>query len=200
MTKKAFYDSIRHSLFRGSLSQDQVNGIDTIIGACRRENLSVPEMAYVLATAYHETGRRMMPVREAFGRSDAESYAKVSRWLRKKRRKNYAAIDSKTGQSYYGRGYVQLTHRENYARAGEKTGADFENQPDSVMNPWAASLILVRGMKEGWFTGMKLGDFDLPKEYKQARQIVNRMDKAATIAGYAKKFQTALDAIGVIGS
>lgn len=165
--------------------------IDHILTACRREGLNKPATAYVLATAKHETGGRMAPVREAFGRSDAESYAKVTAWCKRKGKVNYAAIDRDTGQSYYGRGLVQITHRRNYAMASEKLGHDFVGSPDDVMLPHFAVTILVRGMKEGWFTGQTLADYirsDHDYDFVQARRIVNVLNRAKTIARYAEEF------------
>ena len=47
------------------------------------------------------------------------------------------------GQRYYGRGYVQLTGRENYKRAGEALGIDLLNKPDLAANPDVAAKIAV---------------------------------------------------------
>ncbi len=77
-------------------------------------------------------------------------------------------------------------------RAGEKLGADFVNNPETVMEPWAAARILVEGMKSGWFTGKGLADYHLPEQFREARQIVNRMDKADEIANAAERFKEAL--------
>lgn len=57
-----------------------------------------------------------------------------------------------------------------------------------------ATNILLLGMKEGWFTGRKLSDYinQSKKDYLNARRIINGMDKASLIAGYAETFEKAL--------
>ena len=45
------------------------------------------------------------------------------------------------GERYHGRGYVQLTGRENYRRAGEALGIDLLNQPDLAAKPDIAAKI-----------------------------------------------------------
>ena len=49
-------------------------------------------------------------------------------------------------------------------------------------------------MTAGWFTGKKLGDYfnGEKTDWRNARRIINALDKADTIAGYAKTFYTAL--------
>ncbi len=68
------------------------------------------------------------------------------------------------------------------------------NHPDLALNPATAAQILVRGMKEGWFTGRKLSGYFTPTlaDPTNARRIVNGTDKAALIAGYHAKFLHAL--------
>lgn len=188
MDRERFFARIRQSLFAGKLSQPQVDGINEILNACARQGLSEPATAYVLATAYHESAHTMRPVREALGRSEAEAYAKVTAWLRRKGWRNYAAIDRETGQSYLGRGFVQITHRENYEKASARLGVDLVGNPELALAPHLAARILVEGMAEGWFTEFRLGQFDLPRQFREARKIVNVMDKADIIARYAEEF------------
>ena len=64
------------------------------------------------------------------------------------------------------------------------------NKADAVRK-YAAAKILVRGCSEGWFTGKKLDDY-LPGDYRGARRVVNGLDKADLIAGYAREFEAAL--------
>ena len=69
MNRATFFDNIRP--FFGKLSQAQVLGMEGIIDAFEEVGDGKPEtLAYALATAYHETGRRMVPVREGFAVND----------------------------------------------------------------------------------------------------------------------------------
>jgi len=99
------------------------------------------------------------------------------------------------GCRFCGRGYVQLTGRANYARAG------LAEDPDRALDPAVAAEVLERGMREGWF-GRRLMDV-LPlggratrKQFIAARRVVNGQDRAALIADYALRFQDALIAGG----
>lgn len=166
---KAFFDHVRR--FFGPLSQPQVDGFMVILNA----TLSLPmrHRAYVLATVWHETAQTMQPIAE-YGKGKGKPYGKPA---------------GPHGKAYYGRGYVQLTWLANYQKAALATGRDLVANPDLAMEPDIASVILVRGMTEGWFTGKKLSDFT---SYTAMRAIVNGTDKAALIAGHAEVFEDAL--------
>ena len=149
---------------------------ESIVEECKKQGLSKQQCAYVLATTYHETAKTMEPVREAY-------------WLPDTWRENNLRY-----YPWYGRGYVQITWKRNYVKAGDKLGLDLTTDPDVVMEDDVATQILVRGMKEGWFTGKKLDDYinDTRVNYVDARRIVNGTDKAAPISIYAQKYEDQL--------
>lgn len=153
-----------------------------LIDTCEKYNLLRNECAYVLATAYHETAATMKPVKEAYWLNNAEEW-------RKKNLRYYP---------WYGRGFVQITWKENYIRAGEELNEDLTTNPDRVMEPQISANIAVVGMLEGWFTGKKLSDYiTLQKsDFKGARKIINGTDKADLIAGYAKDYDQQLKKLG----
>jgi hypothetical protein len=99
---------------------------------------------------------------------------------------------------FFGRGYVQLTHEANYARAGRELGLDLVRNASKALEPEVAAEILVRGMRDGWFTGQKLADYVTlqASNYRGARRIVNGTDKATVIAELAREFEAALLAEG----
>lgn len=148
-----------------------------IIDACKQAGLLRNQAAYVLATAFWETARTMKPVREYGG----EKY-----------------LRSKKYYPYVGMGYVQLTWRENYEKAGKNLGVDFVSNPKLLLEPRYAAPILITGMKEGWFTGKRLDQYiTLSKsDFTGARRIVNGTDKAAEIAKLARDYDAALKAEG----
>lgn len=158
-----------------------------IIEECKKQGLLRNQAAYVLATAVWESAGTMKPVREYGG----EQYLK-----------------SKPYYPYVGMGYVQLTWKYNYEKAGKKFGVDFVKNPTLLLQPKYAAPILVTGMKEGWFTGKRLSDFiTLQKsDFFNARPIVNG-DKnkkpkgdnrtiGQIIADYAKQYDKQLKEIG----
>lgn len=185
MNLPLFFDSVR-PVFGGRMTGAQVSGTETLLKAFKEADFPVSWAAYGLATVFHETAKKMQPVREGLNASEA--------W----RRKNLRYYP------WYGRGGVQLTWRDNYVKADEKLGlggALVEN-PDLALDPVISSLIVVNGMKEGWFSKDKKGPHSLPRhlpnpvatraQFRQARRIINLMDKADDIANLAMKFQDAL--------
>lgn len=184
MNRSVFYRSIR-PMFGGALSQAQVDGIEALLAAT--DGLPITFCAYLMATAKHETADTMQPITEYGGRKYFDKYdtGKLAKQLG-----NTPEADG-DGFTYRGRGYVQLTGRANYAKAGAALGLDLLHKPDLALQPTAAALILVRGCIDGWFTTKKLGDY-LPGDYRNARRVVNGTDKADMIAGYAREFEAAL--------
>ncbi|WP_082477725.1 hypothetical protein [Methylobacterium sp. Leaf93] len=204
LDRAAFFASARKLVFGGSLSQGQVSGMEAILDACPPD-LDSDALAYCLATAFHETARTMLPIKEYGGTA---YYTKMydpagSRPAVAKALGNTIPGD---GAKFAGRGYVQLTGRANYRRAtGElqnrgylTRSQDLTQTPDSAMVPDIAAAIMFIGMSEGWFTGRKLSDYFGPTKSIPvgARAIINGTDKASIIAGYFRGFQTALLAAG----
>jgi hypothetical protein len=175
--RKAFFDGIRPDLFGGTLTQDQVNGIDAILDEWEARKLTdLRWLAYMLATTYHETNMTMQPVREAY-------------WLSEEwRRRNLRYYP------WYGRGYVQLTWEENYKKMGSLLGVDLLDNLDLAMDPRIAAAIMFEGMMAGDFTGKCLKNYfnDTTDDPVGARKIINGTDKAPLIAGYHNGFLSAL--------
>lgn len=179
---KAFYSSLRASF--GPLAQNQVDGIKHLVDAT--SGLPIRQRAYVLATAWHETGPaasqlHMTPRREIWGPTEAQK--------RYEGRSDLGNTVLGDGKRFMGRGYVQITGRTNYQKASTLVGKDLVANPDLALEPDIAARIIVHGMTRGWFTGRKMSDF---LDYQDMRRVVNGMDKAALIAGYAEKFEAAL--------
>ena len=180
--RKYFFDSIRSSLF-GSLAQSQVDGLNLFLDWYDTENPAIPDryhlddrmFAYVLATTYHETGATFQPIRE-YG---SESYLK-----------------SKPYYPWYGRGYVQLTWKDNYQAQDTKLSLNgrLMQDPDLALDPEIALSVILGGMCDGDFTGRKLSDYftDQLTDWVDARRIVNGTDRAQDIADYAELFVDAI--------
>ena len=180
MNRTVFFDHVRATLFQGSLQQSQVDGMNALLdyAETRTSPLDLRHAAYILATAYHETARTMEPIAE-YGCGAGYEYGEP---------------DPETGECYYGRGYVQLTWKDNYASQGEKCSMPFVEEPDLVMEPLHAAHILFEGMLDGDFTGVAVGDYinETECDYVNARRVVNGTDCCDMIAGYALHFQEAL--------
>ena len=173
-----FFAHVRTELFGGNMTQGQVDGIGAILAAWP-DGTDVRWIAYALATAFHETARTMEPIEE-YGKGHGRPYGVPS---------------GPSGQVYYGRGLVQLTWLTNYARAEKEIpGSDLVARPERALEPRIAAEVMVRGMSEGWFTGKKLGDYlhGGTTDWINARRIINGVDCAAQIAGYAVHFAHAI--------
>lgn len=183
------FDAMR-PIFGGSLTQDQVSGLLVILEAWKKVGSgNLRDLAYILATARHETADTMQPVRETLASTDAKAKERLTKaW---KAGKLGQVKTPYWNDGFFGRGYVQLTHKANYERAGKKLGIDLVADPSKALIPEIAALILIRGMQEGWFTGKKLSDF--PSDFVSSRAVVNGSDRAALIAGYAYSFLQALE-------
>jgi putative chitinase len=148
-------------------------------------------VAYMLATVKHECANTFQPVPE-YG---ADSYfAKYER---------PSAISVRLGNSeagdglrFKGRGYVQITGRNNYKKlsAALGLGMTFVAQPTLVLEPLNSYRIMSLGMRSGLFTGKKLDSYinSIGADYIGARRIINGQDKAFEIAAMAAKLEKAL--------
>jgi len=186
--RATYFEGVRNSLFSGAMTQQQVDGQGVILGLWEGQYTGTPMedvrwLAYILATAYHETAQKIWPIRE-YGLGKGHEYGEP---------------DPITGNTYYGRGFVQLTWKENYERASAILGLiddrDLSDFPDLALDSLIAARVMFRGMAEGWFTGAKLGDYFNESEDDpiNARRIINGNDKDELIAGYYDTFLEALN-------
>jgi putative chitinase len=164
--RKIYFDAVRTSLFAGSMTQEQVDGQEAILAHWERDPLSddLRHLAYPLATTKHETASTMQPIEE-YGKGEGQEYG---------------VPDPETGQTYYGRGFVQLTWRDNYARATselELTGDDdLEWHADRALDPDIAANVMFVGMDEGWFrppNTLELYFNESADDAYGAREIIN---------------------------
>lgn len=193
INRKFFFDQARNTLFGGSLNTKQVNGLTAILDEWDTNYSQNDDrwLAYMLATTHHETGRTMQPIEE-WGKGRGLPYG--SRLKMAKDRSGKRIPYSDTTELFYGRGFVQLTWYENYDKAGQKLNQDFLHNAAGVMEISNATKILFLGMTEGWFTGAKLSTFFNPttEDWKNARKIINGLDKWDLIKDYALKYYAAI--------
>jgi len=186
----AFFDAVRPALFGGSLSQAQVDDMNAIGAAWDKwGDGDNRKLAYLLGTAKHETAHTVQPIHERGSRAYFDKYepnTKIGKALG-----NTLAGD---GYKFRGRGFVQLTGRANYAKAGKAIGVDLLANPDAALDAATAARILVLGCMQGWFTGKKLGDYftDDTADWTGARRVVNGTDRAQEIGQIAMSFYACL--------
>jgi predicted chitinase len=210
MNRAAFYAALRkpNGLFGGKLSTDQVKGMETILNEWEASKLTDSRwLAYMLATTFLETATTMLPVLETRQPDEAANpsidtaIARLeSSWKRGRMpwvKTAYWRKD-KDGKSWLGRGLVQLTHRVNYEKMSPLVGVDLVANPSAALMDYVAVKIMFAGMTKGIFTGKKLSDyFDGDSDdWTGARRIINGTDRAADVAGYAKKFHASIASAG----
>lgn len=184
----------------GPMDSDLVNSLDTLLNQIEKDerfraakDVRTPrrQLAYCLATFKWETAHTFKPIKEYGG----SAYFNRRYGPQTKVGKQLGNIKAGDGARFCGRGFVQLTGRSNYFKAGKFVGVDLINNPEKACNPDIAYRIAVEGMLEGWFTGKRLShyfaDGKLP-QWEQARRIINGMDKASKIASIARQFDEIL--------
>lgn len=198
--RQVFFDNVRPEPFSGELTQGQVDGMEAILDAWEADYSlwDLRWLAYCLATTFHETSAEMLPIEE-YGKGEGMAYGEP---------------DPTTGETYYGRGYVQLTWRENYARADAEIGLagddSCEWHADNALDPEIAAEVMFVGMRDGWFRSDEEGPETLQRYFNDtrddpygAREIING-DKSKVpswsggvsignlIKGYHRAFLSAL--------
>ncbi len=202
--RTGFFTHVRASLGQGTLSPAQIDGLTRLLDAfaARRDLFDLRYQAYILATAWHETGTRMQPVTEnlnysargllatfpnRFSADEAKAYARQPEKIANRVYANRMGNGDEAGGDgwrFRGRGLVQITGRRNYRCFG------IEGAPDKALDPIIATRILINGMVSGAFSGAKLSDYFRPgrEDWAKARAIINGADRAELVAGYGRVF------------
>lgn len=211
VNSKSFWDYVRRAPLGGKLSTAQINGIKAIVAYCEARKLPIVWLAYILATAFHETGGKFQPIGEGLTyttlgalRAAFKSPFKdrpdsfLMQFLRNPQglanyvyanRNGNGDMKSGDGYRYRGRGLVQLTFKSNYASFGIAANPDAAHDMDTAVR------VLVDGMLRGQF-GKKLSAFgndEASFDAKGARASVSS-DKGALIATHYQAFLGALKA------
>lgn len=186
----------------GPLRQSLVDALDVLLDRIeqddRFENVTEPktgrrQLAYCLATFKWETAHTMKPIDEI------GTDARFNKLYGPETRvgKSLGNTQSGDGARFHGRGFVQLTGRSNYKRAGDFLNVDLTAHPDKAKDSDLAYRIATEGMIKGWFTGAKLNKFfkdGASPKWVDARKIINGHDKAEEIAALGRQFDEVLEA------
>lgn len=183
--REAFFKNVRHHF--GALKQKQVDGFEAILNEWEKQKLKdLRWLAYMLATAWHETAKTMQPIEE-YGRGKGRVYGKKI--------KHSGVAYTSPDKLYFGRGFVQLTWYENYQLMTRLLGINLLNKPELALQMDVAVKIMFEGMLRG---SSSIGDFtgkclemyfnDVSNNPIGARRIINGTDKAELIAEHYLKF------------
>lgn len=159
-----------------------------IIERARMRGVLRNQLAYILATSYHETAHTMRPVRETLASSDKQAIARLDAAYAKGQLKWVKTPYWRDG--WFGRGFVQITHKANYDKMGVTKQTALQRDE--------ATRVLLDGMLEGKFTGHRLDKYVTLKksDFVGARRVVNGTDRAKDIAELAREYDAALLADG----
>lgn len=152
--------------------------IAAIIEEARARQLTTAQIAYVLATAEHES--------DSF--NTLEEYSSGDQYEGRADLDNTRPGD---GPRFKGRGYVQLTGRVNYTSYADISGLQLTALPIILMNwPALSVFVIVDGMLRGIYTKRRLGEFvnSEKQDFFNARQVINGHDRAEKIAGQAREW------------
>lgn len=112
--------------------------VPIILAACRAEGIRDPShLAYVLATAEHETN---------FGRQMIEQWGDPPSPSQQHYQGRFGNSQPGDGKKFRGRGYVQLTFRDNYRRFGKAIGLPLEDKPELAEDEATAARLMAVGM------------------------------------------------------
>jgi putative chitinase len=181
-----------HATF-GKLNQSQVEGLNEILNFIEddAELSDIRHIAYVLATILHECARRWKPIEEFASGSAYEG------------RKDLGNTEPGDGKRFKGRGYTQTTGRTNYRKITQAWNRfnpdeqiDAIGNPEILLTPKYSWFATSYAMRSGLYTGKELDDYIHGNvcDYVRARKIINALDKAELIAGYARRFESILRA------
>ncbi|MBU0653733.1 MAG: hypothetical protein KJ914_01220 [Gammaproteobacteria bacterium] len=185
-----FLEEVKNSLFNGKLEQSQIDGLNLFIKEWKKQGHDdFRWLAYMLATAYHESSIPSPYQESPIPYKDDE----VMHTMQPTREPGLG-VGKSYGEKYYGRGFVQLSWEQHYEKIGKEIGVDLIKNPDMALDSQIAVEIIFKGMIDGVFTGKSLKDyFNENSDWYNARRILNGLERAAKIAEYAKNFNAALE-------
>jgi len=184
-----------YSAIYGPLNDSQSAGLESLLGNIELDQdlADLRWAAYMLATVKLECADTFLPITERGGQSYFDKYEPGTSIG-----KSLGNTQPGDGYLFRGRGYVQLTGRTNYGNMSSRLALsgddDLVLHPEAALQPDVAYRIMSYGMRRGSFTGKKLGDYisDAGCNYQQARRIINGLNRADDIAGYAASFESSL--------
>lgn len=195
LNRAFFFERAKVTLFGGSLKQSQVDGLDGILDEWENSHAKKDDrwLAYMLATTHHETDRTFRPIEE-YGSVAYKTKLYDVTGNNPTRAKKYGNTTPGDGPKYCGRGFVQLTWKNNYKLMSGVVGVDLVKSPQRAMELPIATKILFYGMMNGSFTGKKLSQYFSPQveDWVNPRRIINGLDKANLIADYGRAYYSCI--------
>jgi hypothetical protein len=159
-------------------------------------------IAYLLATALHgsQFGAQLIEpgTDEVLARYDPETDAGSA----------LGNVHPGDGARFRGRGFVYVRGRAAYAAWSKRLGMPdvivngtvtpfFVAHPAALARPQVAAQTIVRGMRDGIFTGVALGTYvnDKKTDFHNARRTIDGSRHAREVAAYAEMFSHAIESV-----
>ncbi|ASV83725.1 hypothetical protein CES85_4508 [Ochrobactrum quorumnocens] len=200
MNKTTFFAYARRAPFGGRLSQAQVSGTEAILAEAAKRNLPDEQVAYILATVFHETGGKMQLVVENLNYTSAAQIRKT--WTKRfsliaaaqSYVNNPQALANKVyggrmgsngandGWLYRGRRLRQITGKDNYKKFG------IADVPEKALE-LATATVLVNAYLKGRSdskTAQTARDAGSVTKARKIENEVGRLDDSAVDARLAK--------------
>ena len=178
--KKALALSDYNGRFKDSLK--------LVLKKLNNTDLTLQEKAYLLATAKIESEYSLQRWEADYlcgemgvAYSEKPCQKAINYYRSSSGKKNYFDLGTdKKGMAYFGRGLIQLTGKDNYAKYGKKINVDLVNDGDKALKKNNSFNIAVAYMKDRTFK-------HLPNDLHSARQSVgNTQDRAKVDNAYYK--------------
>lgn len=147
--KNQFYSSAPNSEVTQQSSGSEVqrppkpvpeNELSKILkSTAKKAGIQGTELSQFMAQCAHESAN-FSSMKEFGGKRD---FAKYDPKTNPKKAKSLGNTKAGDGARYHGRGFIQLTGRENYRKAGEALGLPLEKHPELVERPDIAAKVAV---------------------------------------------------------
>ncbi|PBB69111.1 hypothetical protein CK228_07675 [Mesorhizobium sp. WSM4312] len=187
---KVFFERYKQAF--GTITQRTVDNLTQLFQDISKDVSAqdIRQVAYVLATIRFETANSFSTVTEMGTDASLEGkYGPDSPFG--------SALGNTSpgdGARYRGRGYLQITGRNNYQFMGSALNIDLVDHPELAVDPQIAYRITSLAMFDGRFTGKKLADYITADkaDYYNARHVVGGLGHASDIADAAVKLEAIL--------
>ena len=110
-----------------------------LISAAKKSGIAGVELAQLIAQCAHETSN-FSKLKEHGGKLD---FRKYDIKFNPEKAKILGNVKVGDGARYHGRGYIQLTGRDNYRRVGTALGLPLEDNPELAEQPEVAAKIAI---------------------------------------------------------
>lgn len=185
--------------------------VPLLLGIARANGMAHPRrIAYLLATAHYESGFGARLEEQPAAAHSATEEMDFARYEPGTPGGNALGNgEAGDGRRFRGRGFVWVRGRSQYATWSRRLdfpecvvdGAAlpfFVVNPDVMARPDIAARTLVRGMRDGIFTGVALGSHvnDRKTDYMNARRVIGGTAAARDVAKLAALYATAIENAG----